>query len=186
MAPNAHDSGIDLAQFGDDLKRLAQRLVDRSLWDKVDLSGAVQQTFLEAWKSWNVFQGLSEAAKPAWLRTALAHNLNDKISELRAQMRDIQRECSLNEAMDASSTNLAVCLASDESSPSQKAIRNEDAERLKAAIAQLSEDRRKAVELHYQGHKLAEIAQVMGKTEAAVAQLVSRGIKDLHSMVDHQ
>jgi RNA polymerase sigma-70 factor (ECF subfamily) len=182
MAPDAHDAGVELTRFQDDLKRMAQQLVDRRLWDKVDLSGAVQQTFLEAFRAWQEFQGLSEAAKPAWLGRALANNLNDEIAKLRTQKRNVQRECSL----DASSTRLKDWLASEESSPSQKAIRNEEADRLQSALGLLSEDRRKAVELHLQGHTLAEMAVLMGKTEAAVAQLVSRGINDLHLLLQNR
>jgi RNA polymerase sigma-70 factor (subfamily 1) len=144
----------------------------------------VQQTLLEAWQAWWQFQGLSEPAKPTWLRTALARNLKDAIDKLRTQKADIQRECSLDNALDASSARLKACLASEESTPSHKAIRNEESLRLEAALGQLSENRRKAVELHLKGRTLAEIAQEMGKSKVAVAQLVSRGIKDLHSLLD--
>jgi RNA polymerase sigma-70 factor, ECF subfamily len=186
MPPSTHDPSSELARFQDDLKQVAQQQVDRRLWDRIDLSGVIQQTLLEAWQAWGQFQGLSDPAKPAWLRTALAHNLQDAIDKLRTQKADIERECSLDNALDASSARLKAWLASEESTPSQKAIRNEESERLYAALAKLSEDRRKAVELHIKGHTLAEMAQEMGKTEDAVAQLVSRGIKDLHSRLDQQ
>jgi RNA polymerase sigma-70 factor (ECF subfamily) len=186
MPPSAHDPSAELARFQDNLKQMAQEEVDRRLWDRIDLSGVVQQTLLDAWQAGERFHGLNEQAKPAWLRTVLVNNLTDRIRKLRAQIRDMERERSLDEAMDASSARLAAWMAADQSSPSQKAIRNEESERLYAALAQLSEDRRKAVELHLKGRTLAEMAREMGKTEDAVAQLVHRGIKDLHSLLDHQ
>jgi RNA polymerase sigma-70 factor (subfamily 1) len=179
--PDALDAELD--GFRDDLLLLARRQVDRRLWDTVDLSGVVQQTLLEAWLAWEQFRRLSEAEKPAWLRRALAANLLDELRKRRAQKRDVRRESSLDEALEASSARLGAWLASEESTPSQKAIRNEQATALDAALARLPGDQRKAVELHLQGRTLAEMARETGKSEAAVAKDVSRGIKKLHALL---
>jgi RNA polymerase sigma-70 factor (ECF subfamily) len=65
-------------------------------------------------------------------------------------------------------------------SPSQKAIRGEDAERLSRALAALPDDQREAVRLrHLEGCALAEIAQRLGRTPAATAGLIKRGMKTL-------
>jgi RNA polymerase sigma-70 factor (ECF subfamily) len=186
MAPDTRDPDVELGRFQDELKQMAQQQLDRRLWDKVDLSGVVQETLLDAFRAGEQFRGLSEAEKPAWLRTVLAHNLIDALDKLRTGKRDVRRESPLEAALDESSARLAAYLASDESSPSQKAIRNEEASRLKEALGQLSEGRRRAVELHLQGLKLEEIAQAVGKTKAAAAQDLSRGIKDLHAKLGPQ
>jgi RNA polymerase sigma-70 factor (subfamily 1) len=183
MPAGAEDRGAELEHFRQDLKQMAQQQLDRCLWDKVDLSGIVQETLLEAFQAGDQFQRLSEAEKRPWLRRVLANNLKDALARLRTRKRDVQRELSLDAALDASSARLEVWLASEENSPSQQAIRNEEALRLQAALARLSADRRRVVELHLQGHRLEEIAQVMGKRKSAVAQLLHRGIQDLHHLL---
>jgi RNA polymerase sigma-70 factor, ECF subfamily len=185
MAPDTHDSGADLERFREKLKHLAERQVDRRLWDRLDLSGIVQQTLLEAHQARDKFEPLSEADKPAWLGRALANNLKDALAELKTRKRDIGRESFLEAAVDESSARVAAWLASEETSPSQKAIRNEQLLRLHAALERLSPERRKVVELHLEGLKLETIAQTLGKTKAAVAQLLHRGIEDLTHLLDH-
>jgi RNA polymerase sigma-70 factor (subfamily 1) len=185
MPPIADDAGAELQWFRAYLALLARLQLDPRLQGKVDLSGVVQQTLLEAYQALDLWRGLDENRKLAWLRKALANNLKDEIDKLKTQGRDIQREISLDAALEASSARLEVVLAGCEPSPSEKAIKNEELLRLAAALDQLSEDRRRAVELcHLQGLKLKEAAQIMGKSKAAVAQLVHRGLQDLERLLE--
>ena len=182
MPQDANDFGAELLHYQDDLKRMAEQQLDRNLWGKVDLSGIVQMTLLETVRAEEQFRRLDEAAKAPWLRKVLANNLKDALDHLRTQKRNIELERSL----EVSSSHLEMCLAAQQSTPSQQAVRNEQTAQLEAALGQLSEDRRRAVQLHLQGRKLAEIALVLGKNKAAVAQLLSRGIKDLHDLLGQQ
>jgi len=64
--------------------------------------------------------------------------------------------------------------------PSQKAIRGEQANRLAQALAALPDDQREAVRLrHLEGWALAEIAVRVGRSSAATAGLIKRGMKAL-------
>ena len=66
------------------------------------------------------------------------------------------------------------------SSPSQKAIRGEEAERLGQALAALPNDQREAVRLrHLEGWALADIACHLGRSPAATAGLIKRGMQAL-------
>jgi RNA polymerase sigma-70 factor (ECF subfamily) len=190
MSADAHRAGAELEEFRDDLRDLAQKQLDRRLWDRVDLSGLIQKTLLEAWQAWEQFQQLGAADRKPWLRRVLVNNLKDALDQLRTQRRDVRRERSLDEAREDSSTRVQAWLASEESSPSQKAIRQEEAQRLKArleaALAGVSPERRKALELHLEKRTLEEIAKEMGKSKTAVAQLVHRGIGDLNRLLDQQ
>ena len=72
------------------------------------------------------------------------------------------------------------------STPSQKAMRGEEAERLTQALAALSEDQREAVRLrHLEGWPLADIARHMDRTPAATAGLIKRGMQALRRQL-HQ
>jgi RNA polymerase sigma-70 factor (ECF subfamily) len=187
MASPVHDRGAELERFRAYLNVLARLGLDPRLRGKVDLSGVVQETLLEAHVQWQRFQSVAEAARPAYLRKALANNLKDAIARLQTARRDVGRELSLDEAVEASSARLGAWLASDEDSPSEQAGLQENQLRLARALEQLPEERRTAVELHsLQGLTLQETACLMGKTKAAVAQLVHRGIKDLHDLLDHE
>jgi RNA polymerase sigma-70 factor (ECF subfamily) len=52
-------------------------------------------------------------------------------------------------------------------------------------LTELPEAQREAIMLHHlQGRKLAEVAVVLGRSEAAVAGLLFRGLRTLHGLLD--
>jgi RNA polymerase sigma-70 factor (ECF subfamily) len=162
------------------LNLLARMQVDPKLQSKVDLSGVVQQTLLEAYQSLDKIEGWNEAQQAAWLRRVLANNLNDELRKWRTAARAIGRERSLQAALDQSSARLEKWLAAEQSSPSQKAVRREQAVQLADALARLPESQREALVLqHWHGWSLAQIGEHLGRTPAAVAGLLHRGLEQL-------
>jgi len=165
------------------LALLARHHLDSDLQGKVDLSGVIQQTLLEAHQAGRIAD-LETGQRLAWMRTALARNLTDEIRRQRAGKRDAGRERDLQAALDASAASLAAWLATDRSSPSQRVDREEQQLRLAEAVAALVDGQRLAVELHYfQNRPVAEIAAAMGKTTAAVAGLLKRGLRQLRELL---
>ena len=135
----------------------------------------VQQTLLEAHQAPVAVASTGDLA--AWLRRLLANNLADEVRKALAQKRDVEREQSLEASLAGSSARLESLLAADQSSPSQRAERNEDLLRLAAALEQLPESQRVAVELHYlRGWPLADIAAHLDRGKSAVAGLLHRGL----------
>jgi RNA polymerase sigma-70 factor (ECF subfamily) len=121
----------------------------------------------------------------AWLRRALANNLADALRKRHAGKRDAAREWSPEAAVERSSDRPEAWLAADQSSPSQKAARNEELLRLAAALAALPADQRYAVERHYlHGTPLAAVAAELGRTKPAVAGLLHRGLGTLRAILD--
>jgi RNA polymerase sigma-70 factor (ECF subfamily) len=146
-------------------------------------SDIVQQTLLEAHEQRDQIRG-DDAALAAWLRQALVNNLRDALRGLRRARRDVRREQSLEEAVEQSSVRLGDLLATGHSSPSQHAARHEDLLRLADAIATLPEAQREAVVLHHlQGCSLTETARRLGRTDAAVAGLLHRGLRKLREIL---
>jgi RNA polymerase sigma-70 factor (ECF subfamily) len=171
-----------LEKFRDYLRLLARVQLDPRLRGKLDPSDVVQQTLLEAYEKREQFRGATEGEWLAWLRTALAHNLADALRAFGQAKRDVALERSLAEAADQSSRRLEAWLAAEQSSPSQQAERHERAVQVAAALATLPDDNREALVLHYcEDRSLAEIAQQLGRTPAAVAGLLKRGLKQLRA-----
>jgi RNA polymerase sigma-70 factor, ECF subfamily len=174
----------DLERYRDYLHLLARLHLDARLRGKVDLSGVVQQTLLEAYQARPQFPAGAGPTR-TWLRRILANNLTDEVRKLTAAARDVQRERSLEQALDASSVRIEAWLAAEQSSPSQRALREEEVSQLAAALVQLPDDQRMAVELHHlQGLPLAEVAAQLERTKGATAALLFRGLKKLRQLLE--
>src|SRR5262249_10844270 len=120
---------------------LMARLEVRPQWHgRVDLSGVVQQTLLEAYRAGAQVRGRSDAQQAAWLRQILAHNLADTLRQLSTGKRDVSRERSLEAALEQSSAHLEAWLVAQQPSPSEQAMRHERLLQLAAVLARLPED----------------------------------------------
>ncbi len=152
---------------------------------QVGFSDIVQQTMLDAFAKLDQFRGSSDAELAAWLRQILKNNLADALRYQRRGKRDIGREQPLEGMIDSSFSRADQWLAAVQTSPSQRAVKQEDLLRLSAALIQLPEAQREAIVLHHlQGLKLAEVAQEIGRSEAAVAGLLYRGLETLHFLLE--
>jgi RNA polymerase sigma-70 factor (ECF subfamily) len=139
-------------------------------------------TLFEAHRS----QAELRAQEPgAWLRQILVHNLTDEMRKLGAEKRGGGRERSLEQAFSESSSRLEALLAADQSSPDERAMRQEQFVRLAQALAGLPESQSWAVELHYlEACPLALVAAELGCSKAAVAGLLHRGLQNLRAKLD--
>jgi RNA polymerase sigma-70 factor (ECF subfamily) len=182
-----NDSGLPgLERYRSYLMLLARVQVNPHLRDPVDVSGIVQQTFLEAHQNIASFRGRSSEQLAAWLRQILARNLADALRGMGAAKRDVARQCSIDDALANSSARLAGWLVADQSSPSQYAQRVERAVELADALAALPDAQREALVMQYwQECSVAEIAAHLGRTPAAVAGLLKRALKQLKVLLHH-
>ena len=161
--------------------------IDNRLGEKLGASDVVQQTMLEAHQARGGFRGRSEGEWIAWLRQILARNLANAVRDFGRAKRDVSSERSLEAAIDESSSRLEQWLAAEQSSPSQRADRNEQMLRLVEALAALPDDQRTALELrHLQSWPLADIAQHLGRSPPAVAGLLHRGLKTLREKLQER
>jgi RNA polymerase sigma-70 factor (ECF subfamily) len=182
MADKAPAGNLD--RYREYLHLLARRHLQPRLQSKLDASDVVQQTLLKAHQNLDQFRGQGEAELAAWLRRILANTLADAAREFGGGKRDVGREQSLEAALHESSVRLEALLGSPPSSPSTGAMRHEALTRLAAALAQLPEDQRTAVELHHlQGCSLAEVAAFLGRSDRAVAGLLRRGLQKLRDLL---
>ena len=184
MADEATVDTRRLEQQRDYLRLLARLHLDPRLRGKFDPSDAVQQTLLKAHENLGQFRGQGEAELLAWLRRILANTMTDALRQFGRDKRDVAREESLEAAVEDSARSFQALLATPPSSPSQQAMRHEDLLRLARALEELPEEQRAVVELHHlQGRSVADIARDLGRSEAAVAGLLRRGLKKLRALL---
>ena len=119
------------------------------------------------------FQHPGERGFQAWLFTTARRKIANRARELDQQKRAVQREVG-----DLGETAMAALGAAYArvSSPSGRALRQEEIARLESAIDRLPDEQREAITLaHLAGLSRAEIGAHMGKTEEAVRALLHRG-----------
>lgn len=182
-----NDAGDDarvLEPYRDYLHLLARVGIDPRLRSRVDPSDVVQQTMLQAVKAQGQFRGLVEEQRGAWLRQILARNLAMAARDHGREKRDVTRERSIRQALDDSSARLEAWLASNESSPSVRAARNEQSLRLARALASLPDAQREALTLHFlQGLSLLEVGKSLGRSHGSAVGLIQRGLKNLRELL---
>jgi RNA polymerase sigma-70 factor (ECF subfamily) len=186
---NSDDRNISLEnlnRYRDYLRFLARVQLDAELRAKVDPSDIVQQSLLLANQAWGDFRGTSEAELVAWLRTILSRTIAHATRDWKTQKRDVERERSLEAAIDASSARLGQFLAAEQSSPSQAAMRRELEVLVAEAVESLSAEQCEAIVLRYwRSLTLNEVAEAMNKSPAATAGLLHRGLKTLRSRLQN-
>jgi RNA polymerase sigma-70 factor (ECF subfamily) len=176
------DENQKLEEYREYLGLLGRLQLNDQLAGKVDVSGVVQITLLEAHQAgWSE---LSDDERVPWLRRVFAHNLLDEIRKFRTQGRDVAKERSLQQSLENSASRVNDWLAAEQSSPSRKLMRREDSVRLAKALACLTAEQREAIELHHlKGLSLEEIGRRMHRKKGAVAGLIFRGKQRLQELL---
>src|SRR5262245_1293834 len=117
---------------------LARLQISRRLRGKADPADVVQDTFLQAHRYWRTFRGPTEEELLAWLRTILAARLANLVHRYcGTRARDVRLEAALRQEMEQSSQALDRGLVAPQSSPSQQAVRREQAVLLAEALERL-------------------------------------------------
>jgi RNA polymerase sigma-70 factor (ECF subfamily) len=186
MTEPAEAGGRPLEQYRDYLRLLARLHADPSLQAKIDPSDVVQETLLKAHQALGTFRWKGEAEMAGWLRKILANSLADVARRFGTEARDVYLERSLQASLEQSSSRLESWLTADQSSPSTQLLRQEQLLRLAAALGQLPDDQRQAIELrHLKGASLEEMAKQLGRSKGAVAKLLFRGIEKLRVLLEN-
>ncbi len=172
-----------LEQYADYLRLLARLQIDPRLRTRLDPSDIVQQTLLIAHEKRDDFRGRNDTELSAWLRSILVSILAQQMRRLRAHLPEQAR--SLEQSLDASSARLDAYLCAHQSTPGQRLVRAERVLQLVAALGELPDDQRTAIELHHlQGLTVPEVARQMERTVASVTGLLYRGGRSLRQLLN--
>lgn len=186
--PQAAEQSLEMDRFRSYLRFLADVKLDRRLRGRIDPSDIVQETMLRAYRARGTFrgndQGQPPGGYPAWLRQILMRTILHALRDARCAKRDIAREQRLDGILDQSSRRIEQWLAADETSPSQAVQQAEELLRIADAVYRLPEAERVAVVGYYwQRATLTEISAELGRSAAAVAGLVHRGLRRLRGQL---
>jgi RNA polymerase sigma-70 factor (ECF subfamily) len=170
-----------LEMYRNYLALLARLQIGRRLRGKIDSEDQVQDTFLKAHCDFPLFHGSTEAQLAAWLRQILSANLAMCLRRyLGTQRRDVRLERELADAVDQSSQVLDRGLIAPQSTPSQRAIRREQAVLLADELEKLPTDSREVIVLrHLEELSFPEVARRMGRSVDRVQKLWVRALARL-------
>lgn len=170
------------------LKLLVGLQNDAQIRAKFDPSDVIQETFLEAHRDFGQFHGNTEGEFMRWLRRILASNLHDHIKRYRGtQRRDVRLERSLCDQLDRSSLALGQACVAEQSSPSEKAIRREQAVILADAMDRLPDDYRTVlIWRNFKELSFPEVARRMNRSVGSSQQLWMRALAQLRQIMGGQ
>jgi RNA polymerase sigma-70 factor (ECF subfamily) len=172
--------GLVLSQYREYLKTLARRELAHDLQAKGDPSDLVQETFLEAQRTFDRFHGHSDDALRAWLRCLLMHRCAKVGRQFRTtQKRRLTREVSLGFAQSHGVSDQGPG-ARAALSPSACMMAREREESLRQAVDSLPEAYRQVMHLRYfEEQTFEQIGRVMGRSADAVRMLWGRALERL-------
>jgi RNA polymerase sigma-70 factor (ECF subfamily) len=165
---------------------LARMQIGRRLQGKADPADLVQETFLEAHRSFQRFRGASEAELSGWLRQILGGKLAHLVRRyLGTKRRDVRLERELVGDLDHSSQALDHGLVARGSTPSVRVARRERAVMLANTLEQLPEDYREVLVLrHLEGLTFPDVALRMRRSLDSVEKLWVRALDRLRRKMD--
>lgn len=166
------------------MKEIARRGIGARLAVREDFEDIYQESVLEAWRDLAKFEGTTELELRRWLRTIVIHQI------LEAGRRHHNAACrALNREVPAApsdGSHVDGYWVSHHTSPSQRAIRDEQTSQLEQALKQLPPDERLVVRLSKMEQLTqAQIAALVGKTPSAVAGLLCRGLNRLRTLLEN-
>lgn len=164
------------------LRAVAARRLEAPLRGKVEPEDVLQQVYVDAVQHFGDFEIRGSDAFFAWLKRILESKLIDTHRRFHTRARDVDREVA--DGGPRSDYELLARTAVDSMTPSRVVAREEVQSLLLAALAGLSADHRRVLELRFlNGHTLSEVAAKMGRSTAAAQMLCARALRQLHAAI---
>jgi RNA polymerase sigma-70 factor (ECF subfamily) len=165
---------------------LIQLQVGRRLRSKVDIDDLLQEIWLEIHRKISSFRGHSEREFLTWARRLIGSILANQVRHyFGTKQRDLRLERALIDELDQSSRSLNESLVASQSSPSQQAVRREQAVLLADALQALPEDYREVIILRQlEGLSFPDVARRMDRTENSVKNVWLRALARLRRTLE--
>ena len=187
----ANGLGNLLQYYGNYLKLLVTTHLDAKLRARCSPSDIVQESYFEAHRDFEKFQGRTAGEFLAWLRKILVNNIAREVEKhILSAKRDVRREVRLDgmqAALERSAARLESVFVDRASSPSSRADRHEHVVALANHMAELPADYREVLVLrHCEGLAFKDIARQMGRSTGAVRMLWLRAIGQIRRQMKEE
>lgn len=184
---NPEKLGNLLERYRSFLTLKAKRDLPARVATRCSASDIVQQTMADALQAFAQFVGKTEAEFSAWIKRIHVHNLQDSLRKhMYSASKTVRKEQPILDA-EATASFYWREPAANRSSPSRRLIRGENALRLAEIIHALPEDQAEAVRLrHLEGWPVDRIAEHLGRSVAATAGLLKRGLETLRKKMSQE
>ena len=151
-----------------------------------DAEDLLQELGLEIHRKIMTFRGGSEREFLMWVRRMIGSIMANQVRHyLGTKCRDLRLERALLDDVDRSSRALNHNLVAPQSTPSQQAVRREQAVILADALEKLPEDYREVIILRQlEGLSFPEVAARMGRTEDSVKNVWLRALARLRRTLE--
>jgi RNA polymerase sigma-70 factor (ECF subfamily) len=167
------------------LKQMLEFRMDRRLRGREDASDVLQEVYIDAHQRMSHYLKRPELSFYIWLRQLTAQRLIDiHRRHLKAEMRDVKQEVSINRNAGASSASMAMQLVAHLASPSQLAVRAEMLAQTEEALESMDAIDREVLALrHFEELRNSEVAEVLGLKEAAASNRYVRALSRLRDVL---
>jgi RNA polymerase sigma-70 factor, ECF subfamily len=159
-------------RFGPRLLAFIRLKMGRSLRARLESRDILQATFLRSFERLDDFDGSTARSLLGWLMRIAEREIRDRADFHGRQQRDARRDANVADHQDA--------LVARTRSVLTRVILDEQAERLQAALEELSEPHRQVILLRaFEELSFPEIAKALGKSEDASRMLYARAMTSL-------
>ena len=168
--------------YGPHVLQAVRREMGETLRSRLEEEDLAQDVWTRALRSVDSFRGDTDAAFRSWLATMASNVARDhaRRAKARGAGRDVPLDGTADGSGDARSAPLMGAVAASGPSPSGVIRRRERSARLDAALAALSEDHRRVIELvRLEGLTVKDVAARMGRSPNAVSMLLLRALREL-------
>ena len=161
------------------LRALADERMAAPMRAKLEPDDVLQQVYADVVQHMAEFEYRGSDSFFTWLVRILESKLIDAHRFFHAAARDLDREVPAAERP-SGCESLAAHAALDSVTPSRIIARDEVDALVMAALAGLSADHRRVLELRFlKGHPVSEVSELMGRSPAAVQMLSARALRRL-------
>jgi RNA polymerase sigma-70 factor, ECF subfamily len=175
-----------LERYRDFLRRMVAARLDRRLAARLDPSDIVQETLADASQQLDKYLGNPTVTFFGWLRMLAGNHIQIAHRQhLFAQRRTIHRESRTPGFTDESAAVLVRQSVANDTSPSNRLVRQERSEKVKEALAALSPHDREVLAMRYvEQLSMSEMADALGISEGGVKTRYLRALVRMRAILE--
>lgn len=187
LAANGQQAAAELfSEFRPRLERMVEFRMDRRLYGRLDPADVLQDAFIEVSRRLDDYLASPSVSFYVWVRQITWQALIACHRHHFGQKRHPNREANARREGDPTTRSLVVALAGAFTSPSQIMMRDEEIERLRSTLQELTEIDREVLALrHFEQLGNREVAEVLGLSATAASNRYIRALKRLTEAFTH-